>query len=336
MTKQDLIDRLQARGQEQEKLWAEADRIRKETLGEAVHLRGIIEFSNYCVRNCVYCGLRRDNRRLLRYRMSVEEILQAARIGTAAGYKTIVLQSGEDPWYDVDKICTIVREIKQMGVAVTLSLGERPKEELAQFRQAGADRYLLKHETIDPDLYARLHPRGSYRSRIGALYTLKELGYQVGTGIMVGLPGQGLETIAADILFMKEFAPAMVGIGVFIPHPNTPLGATPPGSVDITLNAVALTRLVLPDVHLPATTALATIDPKGRERALRAGANVIMPNITPLHYRRKYEIYPGKSRGARANHLTVREEIEDMIRGLGRTVAQDHGHYYRRDANVQV
>ena len=321
MTKQDLIDRLQARGQEQEKLWAEADRIRKETLGEAVHLRGIIEFSNYCVRNCVYCGLRRDNRRLLRYRMSVEEILQAARIGTAAGYKTIVLQSGEDPWYDVDKICTIVREIKQMGVAVTLSLGERPKEELAQFRQAGADRYLLKHETIDPDLYARLHPRGSYRSRIGALYTLKELGYQVGTGIMVGLPGQGLETIAADILFMKEFAPAMVGIGVFIPHPNTPLGATPPGSVDITLNAVALTRLVLPDVHLPATTALATIDPKGG-KGTRAGANVIMPNITPLHYRRKYEIYPGKSRGARANHLTVREEIEDMIRGLGRTVAQ--------------
>ncbi|MCK9221760.1 MAG: [FeFe] hydrogenase H-cluster radical SAM maturase HydE [Limnochordia bacterium] len=323
---QTLIGLLHAKGTAQEQLWDRADGVRRDTVGNGVHLRGIIEFSNHCIRNCLYCGLRRGNTKLKRYRIPPEEILLAAKQGTEVGYKTIVLQSGEDPWYDARNIGLLVREIKKLDVAVTLSIGERPEEELALFRQEGADRYLLKHETIDQALYSRLHPGASYKARIQMLNTLGKLGYQVGTGIMVGLPGQRPETIAEDILFMQKINADMVGIGVFIPHPDTPLANAAAGSADETLNVLALTRLFLPYAHLPATTALATLDPYGRQKALRAGANVVMPNITPVKYRKQYEIYPGKAETSDESCTLFRGRIEQMILGLGRTVALDQGH----------
>ncbi len=303
----------------------EADRLRAETVGGAVHLRGLIEFSNYCRNNCLYCGLRRDNRQVSRYRMTPAEIITAAEHGARLGYKTVVLQSGEDLTFSGEAIAAIIREIKRLGLVVTLSIGEREPREYELWRSAGAERYLMRHETADPLLYERLHPGQSLVQRVALLKVLNELGYQVGTGFMVGLPGQNAETLWSDLELARELQAEMVGIGPFIPHPGTPLGQEPGGTVEQTCLMVALIRLGLPYALIPATTALGSIDPLGREAALRAGANVVMPNLTPKKYRPDYQIYPNKiCLGEEA--AECRGCITRRIEAIGRTVANDPGH----------
>ncbi len=302
-----------------------ADRLRAETIGDMVHLRGLIEFSNYCRNNCFYCGLRRDNRKVSRYRMTPREIVAAAEDGASLGFKTVVLQSGEDPVYGGETIAAIIREIKQLGLVVTLSMGEREPLEYELWRNAGAERYLMRHETADSLLYERLHPGQSMERRVALLKVLKSLDYQVGTGFMVGLPGQSAETLYSDLELALELQAEMVGIGPFIPHPDTPLGKEPGGTLEQTCLMVALTRLALPYALLPATTALGSIDPLGREAALRAGANVVMPNLTPKKYQKDYQIYPNKiCLGEEA--VQCRGCITRRIEAIDRTIADDPGH----------
>ncbi|GLI52914.1 [FeFe] hydrogenase H-cluster radical SAM maturase HydE [Thermodesulfovibrio yellowstonii] len=272
-----------------------ADSIRREIHGDTVHLRAIIEFSNYCKCNCLFCGIRRENRKLSRYRMSEEEIVKVAKEAAEEGFKTIVLQSGEDPFWNAERLSKVVREIKKLNVAVTLSVGELSYDEYAVLREAGADRYLLKFETSDEKLFKRLKPDTTLDRRIQCLRWLKELGYETGSGIIVGLPGQSLESLAADIALMKELELDMAGIGPFIPHPETPLGIYPVGDVFLTLKILAITRILLPRANMPATTALGSLSPDLRLKAFYCGANVIMPDVTPERYKNLYEIYPGKN-----------------------------------------
>lgn len=302
-----------------------ADALRAQTVGAEVHLRGLIEFSNYCRNNCLYCGLRRDNRQINRYRMTPDAIIAAARTGVALGYRTIVLQSGEDPAFSAAAIAAVIHALKELGLVVTLSLGERLPTEYQLWRQAGAERYLMRHETADPELYRRLHPGQSWQHRMRLLRILKELDYQVGTGFMVGLPGQSAETLLADLEYIQTLNAEMVGIGPFIPHPATPLGTAPGGTLRQTVLLVALARLTLPYALIPATTALGTIDPLGREAALQAGANVLMPNLTPVKYRSDYQIYPDK--------ICIHETAADCggclahrIEALGRAISNGPGH----------
>lgn len=314
----EIITLLSAHGEEEQALFAAADAVRAEWVGDEVHLRGLIEFSNYCRNDCLYCGMRRSNRNARRYRMEPEEILAVARAGVVLGYRTIVLQSGDDPWYTSAMLAHVVEGIKKLDAAVTLSIGERKKSEYRDLKLAGADRFLLKQETADPQLYALLHPGQSYRHRVECLEWLADLGYQVGSGNIVGLPGQSLDTLAEDILFLQAHAVDMAGIGPFIPHPDTPLGTCRPGDVSLTLRVLAVTRLLLPWAHLPATTALATLDKDGREKGLRAGANVIMPDLTPPLYHAAYEIYPGKGAALPSDyHEAVRQLVVRMGRRLG-------------------
>lgn len=275
-------------------LFVAADEVRKKYKSDAVHLRGLIEFSNICRCNCFYCGLRRENKKVDRYRLSDEEILQFALNAINAGYKTLVLQSGEDTYFTTEKICSILRMLKKYDVAITLSIGERSFEDYSEFKKAGADRYLLRIETTDKNLYQTLHPKMSIENRFECLYNLKKLGYETGTGVLVGLPNQTVESLAKDILFFKELNADMVGIGPLIPHPDTPLKDAQKDNFDMALKVMALTRLLLPDINIPATTAMETIRPNGRIIALNSGANVVMPNMTQGGYRKKYEIYPNK------------------------------------------
>jgi biotin synthase len=272
-----------------------ADITRKKHVGNGVYLRGLIEFSSYCRQNCKYCGLRRDNKNAARYRLSPETIIELARKAQSYGYKTVVIQSGEDPSFDADKVCLIITEIKKLDLAVTLSIGERTFEEYRAFKAAGADRYLLRIETSDKKLYEELDPGMSWKTRARCLEDLRTLGYEVGCGSLVGLPGQTVESIAGDILFFKENGFDMIGIGPFIPHPNTPLaGSGTRGHFETALKVMALTRLLMPDINMPATTAMETLDKNGRLIALQSGANVVMPNVTEGDYRKFYELYPGK------------------------------------------
>ncbi|HHX25953.1 MAG TPA: [FeFe] hydrogenase H-cluster radical SAM maturase HydE [Firmicutes bacterium] len=321
-----IIPLLQAcPGDETESLFACADRTRKGFVGDSVHIRGIIEFSNYCVRSCMYCGLRRDNRKLRRYRMTPDEILAASENGIRSGYRTIVLQSGEDPYYSASDIARIVEGIKAFGdVAVTLSVGERPRSEYATMKAAGADRFLLKHETADAELYRRLHPGASLETRIECLQNLKGLGFQVGSGFIIGLPGQDIATIARDITLLKELDVEMAGIGPFIPHPDTPLASYPAGDVTMTLKALAVARLALPHANLPVTTALSTLQKDGRQLALSCGGNVIMPNITPAKYRELYEIYPDSASLKDPEDGGI-GEIAGMLKAVGRGVSATKG-----------
>ncbi|MEA2082206.1 MAG: [FeFe] hydrogenase H-cluster radical SAM maturase HydE [Elusimicrobiota bacterium] len=306
-------------------LFAYADAVRKKEAGDEVHLRAIIEFSNYCVNDCLYCGLRKSRKNLHRYRMTDEEILAAVRKADELGYKTVVLQSGDDLFYSADDISCLVGKIKnQFDMAVTLSCGERSFEEYKEMRAAGADRYLLKHETANKKLYEKLHPGQSFEMRLKILGWLKELGFQTGSGSMVGLPGQTLEDIAEDILLFKKMDIDMIGIGPFIPHGDTPLAGSSAGTADMVLKTLAITRIVTRNTHLPATTALETIDPLGGQKALECGANVIMPNLTPQKYREDYQIYPGK--------ICVFETADDcascvrgMVKSIGRTVSSGRG-----------
>ena len=302
-----------------------ANRVRQEYLGNNVHMRGIIEFSNYCSRSCKYCGLRKENKELERYRIELDEIINLGIYAGKIGYKTIVLQSGEDN-YEADKIEYITKKLKkEADVAVTLSLGERDFAEYKLWKKAGADRYLLKHEIADKDKYNNLHPGMSYEERIKRLRWLKELGYQTGSGNIIGLPEQNEETIAQDIELFKDLDLEMIGIGPLIAHGRTPLKNVENGSVKMTLKTMAITRLLLPQAFLPSTTALNSLDSRGRQKGLQAGANVIMPNITPPEYRSLYEIYPGK-RPPEGKIKNEYIETKTMIESLGRKVASGYGH----------
>ncbi len=309
-------------------LFARADALRAQVKGEEVWLRAIIEFSNHCVRNCRYCGLRRANGQVRRYRMEPEDIVDIACQAAAAGIGTVVLQSGDDLDYPAEAIASVIAAIKKRTtLKVTLSLGEREPDEYARWREAGADRYLMKHETADPVLYGEMHPGKTLAERLDALRLLKALGYEIGSGFIVGLPGQTPETLAADVALAQELDVDMCGVGPFLPQADTPLAAMPAGDFAMTLRSIALLRLACPRANLPATTALATLAPAdGQLRALQVGANVIMPNFTPEDFRKNYRIYDNKA-------AVGLDAAREAIRQAGRILVVDGGlRSHARDA----
>ncbi|ABA88965.1 [FeFe]-hydrogenase maturation radical SAM domain iron-sulfur cluster-binding oxidoreductase HydE [Syntrophotalea carbinolica DSM 2380] len=320
-------------------LWDKANDVRHSQVGDAVHLRGLLEFSNHCSRDCHYCGLRAGNSKLTRYRMSEEEIMCCVEEGVAYGYGTLVLQSGEDYGLDVDWMTKLIQRIKrETPLAVTLSLGERSAEDLTAWRDAGADRYLLRFETSDPELYRRIHPAlpGHKPNRIELLRIIKKIGYETGSGVMVGIPGQTYEDLAKDIETFRELDLDMIGVGPFIPHHETLLGSdakTPtllaenqvPNTELMTYKVMALARLIQPLANIPATSALATLNtPTGRELGLSRGANVVMPNLTPKKYRALYEIYPAKA-CIDETAADCRSCMHRRIQSIGRQVGKGRG-----------
>jgi len=321
LTKEQIINFLSSSDDEVLKL---ADKVRKEHVGDEVHLRGLIEFSNYCKQNCLYCGIRRDNKNCTRYRLEPEQIIDFAKKASDYGYKTVVLQSGEDPYYTLDKMQYILSEVKKFDLAITLSTGEKTFEEYQAYKNAGADRFLIRIETTDKNLYQSLHPNMDFDNRVECLRSLYKLGYEVGTGCLVGLPDQTIESLAEDILFFKEINADMIGIGPFIPNPDTPLSEEKGGAFELALRVMAVTRLVLPYANIPATTAMETLNPNGRLIALQSGANVVMPNVTEGDYRKFYELYPGK--------ICVNDTpakcvgcITGKIKSIGREVSKTKG-----------
>ncbi len=323
LTKQEIITLL-ADDNLTGELFAAADRMRKQYVGDKVHLRGLIEFSNICRQNCLYCGLRRDNQSIKRYRLKPTKIIELAAKASALGYRTVVLQSGEDDYYTVQRLQDIIGRIKAFDLAVTLSIGEKSEQEYAAYRAAGADRYLLRIETTDPELYSAMHPGVSQANRKRCLADLRRFGYEVGTGCLVGLPGQTIASLADDILFFQEINADMIGIGPFIPNPDTPLAAKCGGTLNLALKVMAIVRLLLPDINIPATTAMETLQPEGRLLALQVGANVVMPNVTEGEYRRLYALYPGKI-CVNDTPAHCRTCIAGKIAGIGRTIAVDQG-----------
>jgi biotin synthase len=320
-------------------LYGRADRVRRERVGDAVHLRGLIEISSHCVRQCMYCGLRKANDKLPRYRMAREEIFDCARQAERLGYGTVVMQAGEDDGLTADWIAEIVRWIKrETRLAVTLSLGERQDDELWLWRLAGADRYLLRFETSDANLFRAIHPErmSGGPDRIALLRRLKELGYQAGGGVMVGIPGQSFESLANDIHTFRALDLDMIGIGPYIAHAATPLGSGAlrpaiaaseqvPSNEEMVYKMIALTRIACPDANIPSTTALATINRvDGRKLGLKAGANVVMPNLTPTKYRRMYEIYPAKA-CIDESAVDCSECLRGQIHSLGRFAGRGPG-----------
>ncbi|MEG6586811.1 [FeFe] hydrogenase H-cluster radical SAM maturase HydE [Dendrosporobacter sp. 1207_IL3150] len=305
-------------------LFDEADKVREENVGNSVHLRGLIEFSNICKQNCLYCGLRRDNLNIERYRLEPQTIIDFAEKAKSYGYKTVVLQSGEDDYFTVDKLQYIIKNIKALDLAVTLSIGEKSREEYAAFKAAGADRYLLRIETTDKELYRALNPGMSFENRVRCLKDLKDLGYEVGTGCLIGLPNQTNESLAEDILFFKDLDADMIGVGPFIPNADTPLGDESGGTFEKSLKVMAITRLLLPDANIPATTAMETLNKNGRIIALKSGANVVMPNVTEGEYRRLYALYPGKI-CINDTPAHCRNCITGKVTGIGRTISEGFG-----------
>lgn len=304
-------------------IFAAADNIRQKYVGSEVHLRALIEFSNICRCNCLYCGIRASNKKAERYRLSKDKILKAVKNAVDFGYKTIVMQSGEDTFFEAEYLAGIIKEIKQYDVAVTLSLGERSFEEYEILKKAGADRFLLRIETTDKILYEKMHPNSDFENRIRCLYDLKKIGFETGTGCLVGLPEQTIESLADDILFFKKLDADMIGIGPLIPHPDTPLINAPHGDFELALKVMAITRLLLPDINIPATTAMETLNPNGRIIALQSGANVVMPNVTDEDVRKKYEIYPGK---VGINYT----ELAEKLQKIGRTISKGKGFRTRK------
>lgn len=313
-----------------------ADEVRRENVGDDVHLRGLIEISNICHCDCLYCGLRKSNKKVQRYRMSADEILECAGKAVKYGYGTVVMQSGESMGFSAEEIAAIVRKIKSTTpLAVTLSLGERSREEYALWKDAGANRYLLRLETSDAELLKHIRPVYMYPSRIDALRILKEVGYETGSGIMVGIPGQTYDSVANDILLFAQLDLDMIGIGPYIQHPDTPLPSEVethgraslhvPATELMTLKAVALTRIMCSQSNIPATTALGTINREsGREAALQCGANIVMPNLTQLKYRKLYEIYPGKMCMDESSDECAMC-IKGRILSIGRTIGTGEG-----------
>lgn len=321
LSKEEIVELLK---NDNEELFAAADRVRRKYVGDEVHLRGLIEFSSYCKQNCLYCGLRRDNKKATRYRLSEEEIIEFARSAKDFGYKTVVLQSGEDPYFTADRMKKIISEVKKFDLAITLSIGERSFEEYKAFKEAGADRYLIRIETTDKNLYTKMDPDMDWDNRVKCLEDLRKLGFEVGTGCLVGLPEQTLESLADDILFFKEINADMIGIGPFIPNDNTPLKDEKGGTFELALKVMAITRLLLLDINIPATTAMETLNPNGRIIALQSGANVVMPNVTQGDYRKFYEIYPGKI-CVNDTPQKCRGCITGKISSINRTVSEDYG-----------
>jgi len=311
-------------------LLAQARNVREEHYGKSVYIRGLIEFTNYCKNDCYYCGIRCSNKKLTRYRLSRNEILDCCRSGDKLGLKTFVLQGGEDPWFTAERVAEIISAIRQEfpSHAITLSIGERSESDYELFFRAGANRYLLRHETADDQHYAKIHPSSMFISnRKQCLWTLKKIGYQVGAGFMVGTPHQTPETLLADIRFMEKLQPQMAGIGPFLPQKDTPFCSYPPGDIKLCLKMLAITRLLLPKALIPATTAMETIVSNGRELALNAGANIVMPNLSPVNVKKLYTIYDNKVSGgtnAAENLLLLKEKIikagyePDMSRGDAR------------------
>ena len=312
-----------------EALAVAADRVRREHYGDEVYVRGLIEFTNYCKNNCYYCGIRRDNLNADRYRLTKEEILSCCEEGYRLGFRTFVLQGGEDPYFTDDRVCDIVSEIHRRfaDCAITLSIGEKTRESYQAYYDAGAERYLLRHETATEVHYGKLHPAEmSLANRKKCLFDLKEIGYQVGAGFMVGSPGQTWEHLAEDLAFLQELQPQMVGIGPFIPHHDTKFAKEEAGSVDLTLKLLSVLRLLLPKVLLPATTALGTLDPLGREKGLSAGANVVMPNLSPVENRKQYELYDNKiCTGDEA--AKCKNCLSARVRSAGYELVEDRGDY---------
>ncbi len=275
-----------------------AVRLRREIYGNDVYIRGLIEISSFCRNDCLYCGIRRSNSRCQRYRLTPEEILECCREGYDLGFRTFVLQGGEDGWFQDGRLCKLIGRIRSAypDCAVTLSLGERSRESYQRLFDAGAERYLLRHETASREHYEKLHPEEmSYDSRMRCLRDLKEIGYQTGCGFMVGSPFQTAKELAEDLFFIQEFQPQMCGIGPFIPHADTPFAGKPAGTAQLTCYLLSIIRLAVPGVLLPATTALGTIDPAGREKGILSGANVVMPNLSPASVRKKYMLYDNKA-----------------------------------------
>lgn len=324
MKKQEIIDIL-SDNTKNNWLFKEADKVRYENIGKEIYLRALIEFSNICKRQCKYCGLRSPNKKIERYRLSKDEILFVAKKAVNLGFKTIVLQSGEDDNYYSDKLCDIIHSIKKLDVALTLSIGEKTFDEYKAYKKAGADRYLLRIETSDKNLYEQMHPNASFENRIRCLEDLKKLGYEVGTGCLVGLPNQTIESLANDILFFKEIDADMIGIGPFIPHSETPLKNEKQGDFWLALKVMALTRINLPTINIPATTAMETIIKNGRLIALQSGANVVMTNVSEIDYKRKYEIYPNKAGTNNENLEEYLKDLENNFLSIGRTISKSKG-----------
>ena len=310
-----------------EELARRAVAVRREIYGDAVFTRGLIEISNYCKNDCLYCGIRRSNAGADRYRLRAEQILSCAEEGYALGFRTFVLQGGEDPFFTDERLCALISALKSghPDCAVTLSLGERSRESYQRLFDAGADRYLLRHETADAAHYALLHPPElSLAHRLGCLRELREIGYQVGCGFMVGSPFQTSAHLAKDLKFIEEFKPDMCGIGPFIPHHDTPFRDKAAGSVELTTYLLSIIRLIYPPVLLPATTALGTLDPRGREKGILAGANVVMPNLSPVSVRKKYELYDNKICTGEES-AQCRDCLAARIRSVGYSLTVDRG-----------
>ena len=339
MDQTEILDWLRETNEERlGELYRLADEVRRRNVGDAVHLRGLIEFSNHCVRQCAYCGLRAGNRKLRRYRMTADEMLECAHRAVAFGYGTVVLQSGEDPGIETEWMAQVIRRIKaETPLAVTLSLGERSQEDFQVWRRAGADRYLLRFETSNRALYERIHPSlpGKQSDRFALLRGLRELGYEAGSGVMIGIPGQTYEDLARDIERFSRLDLDMIGVGPYLPHPGTPLGQEEarlrapdgeqaPHTGTMGYKVVALTRIVCPKTNIPSTTALATLNQdEGRELGLLRGGNVVMPNVTPPAYRALYEIYPAKA--CLDESRDFHAEIHRRIHAIGRTVSGGRG-----------
>ena len=317
----------------EEPLAAAADRVRRKYVGDGVHLRGLIEFTNICRRSCFYCGLRRENERAERYRLRPQEIVRLAQNARGYGYRTVVLQGGEDGYWHVERLAPILREIRALGLVITLSIGERTKEEYRVLKEAGASRFLLRIETTDRELYERFDPGMSWEARRACLASLRALGYEVGTGSLVGLPGQSVESLARDILFFQELDADMVGIGPFIPNGDTPLGEAAAGDIHLTRRMVSLLRLLLPEANIPATTAMETLERGARSLILCSGANVVMPNVTEGDFRRKYALYPGKA-CVKDTPEHCRACLGAQLSVIGRFVAKDAGFRRRRSIDL--
>ncbi len=326
----ELASLLKAQGKARDLIYTAADDLRRKTMGDAVYLRGIIEFSNVCKNNCWYCGIRCDNDNVARYRMATGEIVETAKNAKLWGCGTVVLQSGEDTYFTADILCGLLRRIKdETGLAVTLSVGVRTRGELAQMKAAGCDRYLLRFETTSNALFSAIHPDESFEHRVQCLTDLRDLGYQVGSGFMIGLPGSTLEMIAHDILFATRLKLDMIGCGPFLSHPDTPLAEKPLiEDRSVYYKTIALLRLLNPTAHIPATTAFDALEPDGRNLVLTRGANVFMPNVTPGKYRRLYQLYPNKpcvDEDGAACALCVRGRLAS----LGREIGAGPGHSVR-------
>jgi biotin synthase len=353
MDHQDIVHWLKCpSGPNLDSLKERADQVRREHVGDAVHLRGLVELSNICARNCLYCGIRRDNHSIARYRITASEVLECAHKAADFGFGSLVLQGGEDPGLTKDFISDLITLIKaETNLAITLSLGEREPSEWLAWREAGADRYLLRFETSNRELFDRIHPPLDGHAgcdRISMLKTLQSIGYETGSGVMIGVPGQTYEDLARDIALFAELELDMIGVGPYIPHPQTPLGAQQggqegdeqvPGTLEMGLRVIALARIVCPGANIPSTTALATLDRKaGREMGLCWGANVVMPNLTPLKYRQLYEIYPSKAAStetAEESRDAAFRQIEHLGRSLGQGRGDSPHHLQNKTATIR-